>query len=164
MSMVPKFTPMENKDLEIKSPVDVSEIETQYNQYISMDKNAKPNNLLLALALLVLFSGGFVTYDISKETECIAEDDDFSNWFGCTGVFFNWWIYVLTPTLILFSIPLIMRDRQLNKKRYAIMHKLEILAKLSHYPSDLAGAPQEWIEERVLWHVRSILNQRKKYV
>ena len=162
MSMVPKFTPMENKDLEIKSPVDVSEIETQYNQYISMDKNAKPNNLLLALALLVLFSGGFVTYDISKETECIAEDDDFSNWFGCTGVFLNWWIYVLTPTLILFSIPLIMRDRQLNKKRYAIMHKLEILAKLSHYPSDLAGAPQEWIEERVLSHVRSILNQRKK--
>ena len=64
MSMVPKFTPMENKDLEFKSPVDVSEIETQYNQYISMDKNAKPNNLLLALALLVLFSGGFVTYDI----------------------------------------------------------------------------------------------------
>ena len=164
MSRVPKFTPMENKDLEIKSPVDVSEIETQYNQYISMEKNVKPNNLLLALALLVLFSGGFVTYDISKETECIAEDDDFSNWFGCTGVFFNWWIYVLTPTLILFSIPLIMRDRQLNKKRYAIMHKLEILAKLSHYPSDLAGAPQEWIEERVLSHVRSILNQRKKYV
>ena len=164
MSRVPKFTPMENKDLEIKSPVDVSEIETQYNQYISMDKNAKPNNLLLALALLVLFTGGFVTYDISKETECIAEDDDFSNWFGCTGVFLNWWIYVLTPTLILFSIPLIMRDRQLNKKRYAIMHKLEILAKLSHYPSDLAGAPQEWIEERVLSHVRSVLNQRKKYV
>ena len=164
MSRVPKFTPMENKDLEIKSPVDVSEIETQYNQYISMEKNAKPNNLLLALALLVLFSGGFVTYDISKETECIAEDDDFSNWFGCTGVFLNWWIYVLTPTLILFSIPLIMRDRQLNKKRYAIMHKLEILAKLSHYPSDLAGAPQEWIEERVLSHVRSVLNQRKKYV
>lgn len=164
MSMVPKFKLMENKDLEIKSPVDVSEIETQYNQYISMDKNAKPNNLLLALALLVLFSGGFVTYDISKETECIAEDDDFSNWFGCTGVFLNWWIYVLTPTLILFSIPLIMRDRQLNKKRYAIMHKLEILAKLSHYPSDLAGAPQEWIEERVLSHVRSVLNQRKKYV
>ena len=162
MSRVPKFTPMENKDLEIKSPVDVSEIETQYNQYISMDKNAKPNNLLLALALLVLFTGGFITYDISKETECIAEDDDFSNWFGCTGVFFNWWIYVLTPTLILFSIPLIMRDRQLNKKRYAIMHKLEILAKLSHYPSDLAGAPQEWINERVLSHVRSILNQRKK--
>lgn len=164
MSRVPKFTPMENKDLEIKSPVDVSEIETQYNQYISMEKNAKPNNLLLALALLVLFTGGFITYDISKETECIAEDDDFSNWFGCTGVFFNWWIYVLTPTLILFSIPLIMRDRQLNKKRYAIMHKLEILAELSHYPSDLAGAPQEWIEERVLSHVRSVLNQRKKYV
>ena len=164
MSRVPKFTPMENNDLEIKSPVDVSEIETQYNQYISTEKNAKPNNLLLALALLVLFSGGFVTYDISKETECIAEDDDFSNWFGCTGVFFNWWIYVLTPTLILFSIPLIMRDRQLNQKRYAIMHKLEILAKLSHYPSDLAGAPQEWIEERVLSHVRSVLNQRKKYV
>ena len=44
------------------------------------------------------------------------------------------------------------------------MHKLEILAELSHYPSDLAGAPQEWIEERVLSHVRSILNQRKKYV
>ena len=80
MSRVPKFTPMENKDLEIKSPVDVSEIETQYNQYISMEKNAKPNNLLLALALLVLFTGGFITYDISKETECIAEDDDFSNW------------------------------------------------------------------------------------
>ena len=164
MSRVPKFTPMENKDLEIKSPVDVSEIETQYNQYISMEKNAKPNNLLLALALLVLFTGGFITYDISKETECIAEDDDFSNWFGCTGVFFNWWIYVLTPTLILFSIPVIMRDRQLNKNRYAIMHKLEILAELSHYPSDLAGAPQEWIEERVLSHVRSILDQRKKYV
>ena len=155
---------MEKKDLEIKSAVDVSEIETQYNQYISMKKNAKPNNLLLALALLILFTGGFITYDISKETECMAEDDDVSNSLGCGGVFLHWWIYVLTPTVILFSIPLIMRERQLNKKRYAIMHRLKILAKLSHYPSDLAGAPQEWIEERVLSHVKSILNQRKEYL
>ena len=129
---------MEKKDLEIKSAVDMSEIETQYNQYISMKKNAKPNNLLLALALLILFTGGFITYDISKETECMfhgeAEDEDFSNSLGCGGVFLHWWIYVLTPTVILFSIPLIMRERRLNKKRYAIMHRLKILAKLSHYP------------------------------
>ena len=157
---------MGKKDLEIKSPVDVSEIEIQYDQYISMKKNGKPNNVLLVLALLILFTGGFITYDISKETECMfhgeAEDEDFSNSFGCGGVFLHWWIYVLTPTVILFSIPLIMRERQLNKKRYAIMHRLKILAKLSHYPSDLAGAPQEWIEERVLSHVKSILNQRKE--
>ena len=159
---------MGKKDLEIKSPVDVSEIEMQYDQYISMKKNGKPNNVLLILALLILFTGGFITHDISKETECMFhgeaedEDEDFSNWFGCYGVFLHWGIHVLTPTLILVSIPLIMWERQLNKKKYAIMHRLKILAKLSHYPSDLAGAPQEWIEERVLSHVKSILNQRKE--
>lgn len=164
ISKVPKITPMGKKDLEIKSPVDVSEIEIQYDQYISIKKSGKPNNLLFVLALLILFSGGFIAHDILKESECMFVDDyDDSNSLGCGGVIVGVGGFVLVPTLILLSIPLIIWERQLTKSRYAARHRLKTLAKLSQFPSDLADL-KNGREECVLSHVESILNQNDKNI
>ena len=164
ISKVPKITPMGKKDLEIKSPVDVSEIEIQYDQYISIKKSGKPNKLLFVLALLILFSGGFIAHDILKESECMFVDDyDDSNSLGCGGVIVGVGDFVLVPTLILLSIPLIIWERQLTKSRYAARHRLKTLAKLSQFPSDLADL-KNGREERILSHVESMLNQNDENI
>jgi|TARA_B100001094_G_scaffold248980_1_gene246154 hypothetical protein len=165
--LIPKmfiFTKMGEKNSDDKSPLNLSEIKIQYNQYILLKKNEKPNNLLFVLALLILLSGGFIAYDILKESECMFVDDyDDSNSLGCRGTIVGVGGFVLVPTVILLSIPLIIWERRLNKSRYAASHRLKSLAKLSHYSNDLADLKNSR-EERILSHVESIFNQKEENI
>ena len=155
---------MGEKNSDNKSPLNLSEIRIQYNQYILLKKNEKPNKLLFVLALLILFSGGFIAYDILKESKCMFVDDyDDSNSLGCSGIIVGVGGFVLAPTLIFLSIPLIIWERRLNKSRYAAKHRLKTLAKLSYYSSDLADL-KNGREERILSHVESILNQKEENI